>query len=193
MSGPFLSSVYTVLLSGRATGHLLPPPPPPTQLHNLICNKSFTALIKLPEKFTAKWNYANFPCVAPKLWDTVKNIVSCCLLAALGEICIIFSLCVSSPPQSTQNGNVLYLVYIPSWWKNLPRLVRVGCTPTPCHFIYHQVQSCGVPYAPAERADTLPLFLLYPYVYSVSLPHEKSTVKELTENPGWVSLSLSLW
>ncbi len=28
------------------------------------------------------------------------------------------------------------------------------------------VQSCIV-YAPAERADTLPLFLLYPYIYSV--------------------------
>jgi hypothetical protein len=33
-----------------------------------------------------------------------------------------------------------------------------GCTPTPCHYSYHAV------YAPAERADTLTLFQLYPYV-----------------------------
>jgi hypothetical protein len=39
------------------------------------------------------------------------------------------------------------------------------CTPTPFNYIYHHVQSCCVPYAPAERADTLPLFLLYPYMY----------------------------
>jgi hypothetical protein len=33
-----------------------------------------------------------------------------------------------------------------------------------------------VVYAPAERVDTLPLFLLYPYVYSVNkttVPHKK--------------------
>jgi hypothetical protein len=33
-------------------------------------------------------------------------------------------------------------------------------------YIYHHVQSCGVS-ASAERADTLTLFLLYPYMYSV--------------------------
>ncbi len=38
---------------------------------------------------------------------------------------------------------------------------------TPFQYIYHHIQSCGV-YAPAERADTLPLFLLYPYKYSVA-------------------------
>jgi hypothetical protein len=40
-----------------------------------------------------------------------------------------------------------------------------GCKPTPT-ISYHYVQSCVV-YTPAERADTLPLFLLYPYMYSV--------------------------
>jgi hypothetical protein len=34
---------------------------------------------------------------------------------------------------------------------------------------YHHVQSCSVD-APAERADTLPLFHLYPYMYSVFEP-----------------------
>jgi hypothetical protein len=38
-----------------------------------------------------------------------------------------------------------------------------GCTPTPLSLYHHKV----VVYAPAERADTLPLFLLHPYMYSV--------------------------
>ncbi len=38
-----------------------------------------------------------------------------------------------------------------------------GARPPP--FTYHHVQS--VVYAPAERADTLPLFHLYPYMCSV--------------------------
>jgi hypothetical protein len=45
-----------------------------------------------------------------------------------------------------------------------------GCAPTPLTLstIYHE-QSCvvHVQYATAEWADTLPLFLLYPYLYSV--------------------------
>ncbi len=39
------------------------------------------------------------------------------------------------------------------------------CTSTPFHCIYHHVESCGV--CSAQRPDTLPLFLLYPYMYSV--------------------------
>jgi hypothetical protein len=51
------------------------------------------------------------------------------------------------------------------------------CTPSPFHCIYHHVQSCGVPYAPAEGADTHSLFLLYPYMYSVVSPQSScSTV-----------------
>ncbi len=41
-----------------------------------------------------------------------------------------------------------------------------GCTPTPFHYIYHHVQS-SQRIAPTERADTLTLFHLYPYIYSV--------------------------
>ncbi len=64
----------------------------------------------------------------------------------------------------------------PSWWKNQPWLMRVGCTPTPFHSVYHHVHSCPLNrkkkplnrkimyivavYTPAERADTLPLFHL---------------------------------
>jgi hypothetical protein len=33
--------------------------------------------------------------------------------------------------------------------------------------LFHHEQSCVVLYAPAERADTLLLFLLCPYMYSV--------------------------
>jgi hypothetical protein len=41
----------------------------------------------------------------------------------------------------------------------------VRSTPA-CHYIYHHVRTnlwCTL--APAERADALPLFLLYPYVW----------------------------
>ncbi len=40
------------------------------------------------------------------------------------------------------------------------------CTPTTFHYIYHHVQRSGVRYI-AERAETLPLFLPYSYVYIV--------------------------
>jgi hypothetical protein len=38
-----------------------------------------------------------------------------------------------------------------------------GCTPTPFHYIHHHAQNCGV----RSRADTVLLFVLYPYMYSV--------------------------
>jgi hypothetical protein len=41
-----------------------------------------------------------------------------------------------------------------------------GCTPTP--FTLYTITIKVVVYAPAERAETLPLFLLYPYMYSVT-------------------------
>jgi hypothetical protein len=46
------------------------------------------------------------------------------------------------------------------WWVHaLPRSIYV--------YIFHHKQSCGVQYAPADSADTLPLFLLYSDMYSV--------------------------
>ncbi len=55
------------------------------------------------------------------------------------------------------------LEYIPSWWKNYPRLVRArGCTPTPFH--YHHAQSCGVPFRWEGRytpnISVVPLYVL---------------------------------
>jgi hypothetical protein len=41
-----------------------------------------------------------------------------------------------------------------------------GCTPTPFHYIYHHVQSCGIG-SSWEGSSTPPLFLLYPYMFSV--------------------------
>jgi hypothetical protein len=41
-----------------------------------------------------------------------------------------------------------------------------GCTPTPFYYIYTIIYEVVV-YAPAERADTLTLFHLFPYMYSV--------------------------
>jgi hypothetical protein len=35
-----------------------------------------------------------------------------------------------------------------------------------------------VVYTPAERADTLPLFLLYPYMYSVAKPSKQKYLRE---------------
>jgi hypothetical protein len=40
------------------------------------------------------------------------------------------------------------------------------CTPTPFQSIYHHIYKVVV-YAPAERADTLPVLLLYPCMFSV--------------------------
>jgi hypothetical protein len=59
----------------------------------------------------------------------------------------------------TQSGNCHFLVYIPSWWKNQPSLVRVGGAHPPRVPISTNAYKAGV-YAPAVRADTLPLFLL---------------------------------
>ncbi len=76
--------------------------------------------------------------------------------------------------ESTHSGNGHYLAYILSWWKNLPSLVRDGgCTPTPFHYIY----------APAEGADKLLLFLLYPYMYSVVTPNTPPNV--ILRTPLW--------
>ncbi len=43
----------------------------------------------------------------------------------------------------------------------------VGCTPTPFHYTVSTNTYKVVVYAPAEREDTLPQFLLYSYFYSV--------------------------
>ncbi len=40
------------------------------------------------------------------------------------------------------------------------------CTPTPFHYISTIMYKVLV-YAPAEMADTLPLFLLFPYIHSL--------------------------
>jgi hypothetical protein len=44
-----------------------------------------------------------------------------------------------------------------------------GGGPSPPPFTLSTVMSKVVVYAPAERADALPLFLLYPYIYSVTV------------------------
>ncbi len=51
-----------------------------------------------------------------------------------------------------------------------------GCTPAPFRSIYCTITYKVVVFAPAERADTLPLFLLYPYMYSVVLITAISTM-----------------
>jgi hypothetical protein len=51
--------------------------------------------------------------------------------------------------------------------ENKPRLVRVGGASHPLSLYLPSRTYKVVVYTPAERADTLPLFLLYPYMYSV--------------------------
>ncbi len=44
------------------------------------------------------------------------------------------------------------------------------CVDPPLHFPISSITYKVVMYAPAERADTLPPFLLYPKMYSVVMP-----------------------
>jgi hypothetical protein len=73
-------------------------------------------------------------------------------MLAYGSQLIINSVQVAgSIPQSTQSSNICFLAYIQSW--------------TP--FITFTITSKVAVYAPAEWADTLTLFHLYQYMYSV--------------------------
>ncbi len=66
----------------------------------------------------------------------------------------------------TQSSNGHFLANIPPWWKIQPRLVVVVGARPPC-FTISTITYKLVVYTLAERADILPLFLLYPYMYSV--------------------------
>ncbi len=80
--------------------------------------------------------------------------------------------------QSTQNSNAHLLAYIPSRWKYLPRLVSWGVYAHSLSNIF-TITNKVVVYAPAEMADSLPLFLLYPFMYSVG------EVWRMTDGP-WI-------
>jgi hypothetical protein len=69
---------------------------------------------------------------------------------------------VSPVPQSmyTQSGNCHLLAYIPSWWKIGPAWLGWGVARPPL-FTLSTIKYKVVGYVPAERADTLPKFLLY--------------------------------
>ncbi len=60
-----------------------------------------------------------------------------------------------------------------------------GARPAPVTLSTIKYKVVVHPNAPAERADTctLPLCLLYPYVYSMSLPQEKPTSKGTNREP----------
>ncbi len=67
-----------------------------------------------------------------------------------------------------QSGNGRFLAFISSWWKNYPRLVRVGvgCTSTPLS-LYLPSRTMLQCTLKLRWADTLTLFHLYKYMYSV--------------------------
>jgi hypothetical protein len=63
----------------------------------------------------------------------------------------------------TQNGNGHFLAYTMMDKLSQPGDRKGDAPPFTLSTITYEV----VVYAPAERADTLPLFLLYPYMYSM--------------------------
>jgi hypothetical protein len=70
-------------------------------------------------------------------------------------------------PQSTRVAMATFWCTYYHDGKNSPD----WCTPSPFHYIFHHVQSCGVPYVPAKGGRyTHPLFLLYPFMYSAVSP-----------------------
>jgi hypothetical protein len=72
----------------------------------------------------------------------------------------------SGPQSSNRVAIASFWRTIPSWWKNQPRLVRVGSARLSPFTIVTITYKVAV-YAPAERADTLTLFNFYQYMYSV--------------------------
>ncbi len=82
--------------------------------------------------------------------------------SSLLKMCCI---CVIST-EYTQSGNGFFLASIPSWRKTSPGWVRVGGARPPAFTLFTITYKVAV-YAPAERADTLILFHLYQYMYSV--------------------------
>ncbi len=68
----------------------------------------------------------------------------------------------------TQSGNGRFLSYIPSWWKNLPRLGRVGGARPPPFTKVTFMYKVAV-YAPAERPAKLPPYFYYAPMYSVAV------------------------
>ncbi len=67
---------------------------------------------------------------------------------------------------STQSGNDPFWRTFHHGWKNQPRLVRLvgGRTPSPFHYTYHHVQSCGV-CSSWEGRHTPPISTLPLYTY----------------------------
>ncbi len=111
----------------------------------------------------------------PELHLIVKTIEQVYLSLIENSLCILYPWCLKYMQcsgadgkiclLSTQSYNGHFLAYIPLWWKNLPRLMRVGrCMPTPFYYIYHHIQCWGVRsswegrYTPA--ISTLPLYVL---------------------------------
>ncbi len=86
---------------------------------------------------------------------------------------LLFGLSKVVPTEYTQSGNCRFLAHIhhdgnisPGWWGS-------GMSAHPPTVILVIITYKGAVYAPGERANTLPLFHLYPYIYSVvSLLHE---------------------
>ncbi len=74
-----------------------------------------------------------------------------------------------------------FLAYIPSFHSRLVRVV--GASPPP--FTLFNITYKVVVYAPAERADTLPLFLLYPYMYSVRGKANERTTEYIGVETKW--------
>jgi len=68
-------------------------------------------------------------------------------------------------PQSMLNDNGHFLAYIPSWWRNQPRLVGGGCKPTPFTIL---------PSRPPERGRYTPLISNLPLYVLCGIDNQPS-------------------
>ncbi len=92
----------------------------------------------------------------------------------------------------TQSGNSRFLAYISSWWKNQPWLLggRGGARPPPFTqvTITYKVAVC----APAERADTIPLFSSIP-LYVLCVTKYFQLALESWQDYNWSGENFSNW
>ncbi len=132
-------------------------------------NRMKEGTVQSSSRFNIFWKNPEPYCGPAWLTSTHTGVIFICRMFRTTARCVLIpqlNTCCPHRVQYTQSGNGRFLAYIPSWWKNQPWLVRVrGARPPP--FTLVTITYKVVVYASAERADTLPLFHLYPYIYSV--------------------------
>ncbi len=100
-----------------------------------------------------------------RFWEWQVNLLR--YVTGSTELLRRYQCLIGTSTEYTQSGNGRFLAYITSWMmeKSAQPVEGGGCTPPP--FTLFTIAYKVVVYAPTNRTDTLPLFLLYPYMYSV--------------------------